>query len=387
LSSHASEPNTTRVRWRIIWLLLFWGLFGAGYSTYYYVRAAVTDQAADPLLWAASGALGWSFWAIATMAIQRLAKMFSFEKPYRWRSLPVHCAGSIVTTLVHVVWATLLVRLPWVLAGRETFQASYGQINWVEQTLSLRAPIDIMIYWGILIAIFSVDYYRRYLERDLRATQLEKQLVETELEVLKLHIQPHFLFNTLHSIVSLIREQDNEGAARMAVGLGELLRRVLSESGRYECPLRDEVEFLERYIEIERTRFQDRLDVSMSVADGTEAAYVPVLLLQPIVENAIRHGLAGRAGTCRLDISAGHDGKNLVIDITDSGSVNIDTPTSPGLGIGLGVTRQRIKAMYGAEGKIDLEQLTDSRTRVRVVLPFASTPLFETEATEDDRVD
>jgi LytS/YehU family sensor histidine kinase len=122
----------------------------------------------------------------------------------------------------------------------------------------------------------------------------------------------------------------------------------------------------------------------MNIAGGTEVAYVPVLLLQPIVENAIRHGLAGRTGTCRLDISARQDGRNLVIDIIDSGSDSIDTPTKPGLGIGLGVTRQRIQAMYGAEGKIDLEQLTDSRTRVRVVLPFASSPLFETKATEDD---
>ncbi len=237
MNAHDTAPRAREFRWRIIWLILFWSLVGAGFSIYYYIRAAVTDQAADPLLWAASGAVVWLYWAFATRVIQALAKRFPFQGPKRWRHITIHSAASVAIPLVHVVWSVFFTPLPWILGGRESFQAAYGHIDWIDQTLSLRGPLDVMLYWAILIAIFSVEYYRRYLERDLRATQLEKQLVETELDVLKLHIQPHFLFNTLHSIVALIRENDSEGAAKMAIGLGELLRRVLSETERYECPL------------------------------------------------------------------------------------------------------------------------------------------------------
>ncbi len=141
--------------------------------------------------------------------------------------------------------------------------------------------------------------------------------------------------------------------------------------------LKDELDFLERYLEIERTRFQDRLDVSMKIGDGTETAFVPVLLLQPIAENAIRHGLSGKTGASSLEISTLKEGKNLIIDIVDSGAESDAASANPGLGIGLGITRQRLEAMYGNKGRITLEQLPDSKTRVRVTLPFTSEPIFE----------
>src|SRR5262249_2873049 len=154
---------------------------------------------------------------------------------------------------------------------------------------------------------YALDYYQKFQERELKAAQLEGRLAQAELQNLKAQLQPHFLFNTLHAI-SVLMQENVQAANRMLVRLSELLRMALDTAGAQEVTLKQEVEFAQRYLEIEQTRFQDRLSVKIDVDPSALDARAPSLLLQPLVENAVRHGIARRAGAGLLEIIARREG-------------------------------------------------------------------------------
>ena len=229
-----------------------------------------------------------------------------------------------------------------------------------------------IVYGLLVVGGRALAAQERARQLELRQAQLEAEVTRAQLDALRLEIQPHFLFNALNSIAALIRTKDNAAALSMLVGLSELMRSTLDRDPTQLLPLADEVALLERYVAIQRTRFGDRLDVAYSIAKDCETAAVPAFLLQPIVENALRHGLAdGRP--CRIEIGAANgDGATMRIWVTDNGK-----GLPPGFdlardaGTGLGNTRARIQRLYGEGASLVLGSQPGGGTSVELILPRA----------------
>src|SRR4051812_26038706 len=186
-------------------------------------------------------------------------------------------------------------------------------------------------------------YYRLYLERRVLASELEAQLSRAQLHALQMQIRPHFLFNTLNTISGLVRTDDKAAAITMLAGLGDLLRLLLRSDGAQEVPVRQELELIERYLQIEQVRFGDKLAIELNVEDGVEDALVPNLILQPLVENAVRHGIG--AATGRVSVVVERVGETLRLAVSDSGDGGLHDAESQG--IGLANTRARLERLYG----------------------------------------
>src|SRR4030095_1156198 len=165
-------------------------------------------------------------------------------------------------------------------------------------------PFASLFYGSILGIASAVDYYRQFRERQLRASQLEAQLAQAEVQMLKMQLHPHFLFNTLNGITGLVRDNDNAAAVEMLVGLSDLLRQTLDNAGKQEVRLGEELEWLELYLKLQQIRFSDRLQVSIKAAPETLDALVPNLITQPLVENAIRHGIGPRVAPGSVSLTA-----------------------------------------------------------------------------------
>jgi sensor histidine kinase YesM len=217
---------------------------------------------------------------------------------------------------------------------------------------------DMLAYWASVGVIHAIEYYRESRERELEATQLA-------LENLRSQLQPHFLFNTLQSISTLIH-RDPVAADRMLTDLSDLLRLSLRSTASQEVPLRDELDFLARYLEIMRVRFGDRLVIRVDVSPDVLTAMVPSLVLQPIVENAIRHGMADRPDVGHVAVSGRRNGDSLRLEVADDGPGLASSP--PGNGIGLANTRERLARLYGGRGK--LEMVEDQGLTVRMTIPL-----------------
>jgi len=249
----------------------------------------------------------------------------------------------------------------------------------------------VVIYWLIIGVYYSFDYYRQFREHKLIAAQLETQLAQAQLQALKMQLQPHFLFNTLHAISALM-DDDIKAARLMLVRLSELLRQTLDNIGIQEVPLRQELEFLKSYLEIEQTRFQDRLRIQYQINPEILDARVPNLILQPLVENAIKHGIAPRAKGGLIKISVWHETDNrsmesnssvnangmLGVQVSDNGDGNNkngtnrmgDIPLKEG--IGLTNTRKRLHQLYGLDGSLKVKTDHENGFAVTIKFPYTS---------------
>jgi len=229
--------------------------------------------------------------------------------------------------------------------------------------------LQFVIYAVLVAGAHGLEYYRRSRERE----QLEARLAETRLQLLSMQIQPHFLFNTLNTIAELVHE-DPDTADTMIAGLSDLLRRALDLGATQQIPLSAELELLSRYLDIQRARFGERLQVSVNVDGAARNAAVPVLMLQPLVENAIRHGLAARIDAGRIDIDARLAGDRLVLDVTDDGAGNGDEIAPGPERVGLGNTRARLDALYGDHCRLSLTRVPGRGARVSLEIPFRPMP-------------
>jgi sensor histidine kinase YesM len=230
----------------------------------------------------------------------------------------------------------------------------------------------LLVYAAIAGCAHAIDLYRKYRRRELEATRLQARLAHARLDALRAQLQPHFLFNTLNTVANLVRKGDRDGAVRTIAGLSDLLRLVLDGSHDDEVPLRAEVDFARRYLGLEQARFADRLVVEVDVSPDTEGALVPNLLLQPIVENAVRHGIARRPGAGRIRIEAARVEEHLVVRVTDDGPGPGNG--TEGRGLGLGNTRQRLEELYGDAQHLELRAAEDGGAVVEIVLPFREAP-------------
>ena len=232
-----------------------------------------------------------------------------------------------------------------------------------------RNIIDMAFYWAVLAFGFSSEIYRKYRSEELKTAQLETRLIETELKALRQQMHPHFLFNTLNTVAVLVREKKNDEAVTLVARLSTLLRMTLDNTGVQEVTLRQEMDFLECYLEIQQARFSDRLKVSMAISPEAMTARIPNLLLHPIVENAILHGIAPRPGPGHVDLLGRVEGGNLHLEVRDDG-LGFDGTRRAREGIGLANTRERLSKIYGARGQLLLRSEPGRGVSVQIVLPY-----------------
>jgi two-component system, LytTR family, sensor kinase len=291
----------------------------------------------------------WWLWAAVTPLVVGLARRFPIHGPRLPRNLAIHMIAGAVVAVAKT------------FADRALFALLTG--FWMYLLVSTLA-LNFAIYAGLVAAAHGVQYYRRSRERD----QLEARLADARLQLLGMQLQPHFLFNTLNTIAELVHE-DADAADAMISRLSDLLRQTLDLGSLQRIPLGDEVDLVRRYIDIQKARFGDRLQIDISIPDHLRGVAVPALLLQPLVENAIRHGLGSRLDAGRIDIRARADEDHLTILVSDDG--DSDGVAGPER-VGLGNTRARLEALYGPGSRLDLTRGDAGRgTRVTVRIPRA----------------
>jgi len=354
---HSGRPVRSRyvpvmisARARRLWLLgtLTWVTLGLMSAAQQATWRALTGRPVNWLFIVPNSLADWLTCGMFTPAFYWMVRRFPIRGERWWARLPVHLAASFVFVVLKVsIYHPLFNALnpteprPWSMILFGGFYA------------------DMLAYWASVGVIHAIEYYRESRERELEATRLA-------LENLRAQLQPHFLFNTLQSISTLIH-RDAAAADRMLTDLSELLRLSLRSSASQEVPLRDELGFLDRYLDIMRVRFGDRLRIVVDAAGDVRDALVPSLVLQPIVENAITHGMADRPDVGHVSVRARRNGPALWLEVSDDGP-GLTAPAGNGNGIGLANTRERVARLYGTSGSVDF--LTDRGLTVRISIPF-----------------
>jgi signal transduction histidine kinase len=301
-----------------------------------------------------------------------LARRFPFGRDTWRRSLAVHIPSMLVVTFVRVMMSEFVVlhvlRAYW--TDTPTKIASYW--SRVPRSYIMQFDWEIMTYCAIVGFSHAVAYYREAQERSVSASQLEARLAEAQLQALQRQLHPHFLFNTLNAISALMH-RDIEAADQMLMKLSDLLRMALDQPGVQEVALKDELDFLGKYLEIEQARFGERLTVRFDVDPVTLDAQVPNLLLQPLVENSIRHAIAARVEGGLIEIRARHSREDLILEVRDNGpGLTAPRPQQSGGGVGLANTRSRLEHLYGPNHRLQFEQPAGGGLAVIVTIPFRS---------------
>jgi two-component system, LytTR family, sensor kinase len=290
----------------------------------------------------------------------------------------LHLAIGVVFTLGHIFLKSLTPYGYWDPTHREWSSAIWDshthtlRMPWVVfRSMFLSSVVDDVTsgYLPILLIAHAMAYYRRFRRGELRASQLEAQLAKARLQTLKSQLQPHFLFNTMHSISALMLT-DVQAADRMMSRLSDLLRVSLENAGMQITTLSRELEFMNCYLEIEKVRFEERLSVVLDVAPDTLDAQVPHLLLQPLVDNALKHGISQLPGGGEIRIAASTQENTLQLEVQDNGPGALCTGPFRTSGVGLRVTRERLESLYGQDQSFELLSPPNGGVTVRVCIPF-----------------
>ena len=331
---------------------------------------AVGDEG-KPILWSAAlidYLCFWVGWGLLSGPIAALVHRYPISRQCRRNALYL-LAATAVTSPLHSIFcfAVLAVGIHFL-----NVKLPYDHMMSLKQTILVLYPRG-MIYSLLIVAIMhALNYYHQYEERALAATQLEAQLTQAKLHLLKMQLHPHFLFNTLNSISALLHE-DVELADLMIERLGDFLRLTLEHSTAQEVTLREELEFLNCYLAIEQIRLQERLTKVIHVDHEILEARVPSLILQPIVENAVRHGIAPRTAGGRLEISVWRDRSRLFLRVQDNGAgLAANSTGGNGKGMGLAITRARLERLYGIDQRCALENAPEGGAIVTLEIPFAA---------------
>jgi signal transduction histidine kinase len=315
----------------------------------------------------------WYLWALFTPAIIWLSQHFRFERKGLWRAVVIHVPSVVLFSLTHIL---IMSGVQWWFARAQGRPFAW----WPEAQKSALLNFDweMMTYWAIVGLSHAVLYYRESKDRALRTAQLETRLVEAQLKTLQQQLHPHFLFNTLHAISALMH-RDVEAADRTLMRLSDLLRLTLENLGQQEIPLQAELDFLSKYVQIEQTRFADRLIVRFDVQPETLDTLVPNLILQPLVENAIKHGVAKKTGPGHIDISARREGDKLRMEVRDDGvGLSENALTALQKGIGVSTTRARLQHLFGADCRFEFHRQAAGLSVV-VVIPWQTDARIKTE--------
>jgi two-component system, LytTR family, sensor kinase len=318
-------------------------------------------------------------WAGLTLGIFWLARRFPFGQGKWLRSLAVHLAACFLCALIYAALCVVINQL-----FREIITKPMITPDVLLYFFIAKLNNSFFFYWAIVAVSHGLNYYAKFRDRELRSSQLEARLAQTQLQVLKMQLQPHFLFNTLNAISALVHK-DPDLAEQLIARLGDLLRATLDNANRQEVSLRQELDFIGPYLEIEKARLGARLSVAVDVDPAAMDARVPNLILQPLVENAIRHGIAPRSEAGHIEIQARRengvlhlavrdDGPGLALDRRDKGADSIGRE-----GIGLANTRARLEKLHGSAHRFELTNRSEGGLQVDIAIPFqeASAPSGE----------
>jgi two-component system LytT family sensor kinase len=318
----------------------------------------------------------WYVPAALTPQIFRIAHRFPIDSA-RWpKALGAHALAAGGFSVVHLACMVGVRAVLW----PGIWPPSYGSwIQGVQRMYLLNLDWALMTYAAIVGLSYALGYYRESQARAINAAHLEARLAEARLKTLEAQLHPHFLFNTLHAISTLVHTQP-DAADRMISRLSDLLRITFSHSGAARVPLHEELEFLQKYLEIEQTRFRDRLTVGYEIDPDTLDAEVPRLILQPIVENAIKHGIAPRSGPGTVRISARREGEELRLEVRDNG-IGLSGGARARLndGVGLSNTRARLECLYGDAHTLEFSDAGQGLA-VEMRFPFHRVPSDTDEA-------
>ncbi|MBN9658556.1 MAG: histidine kinase [Acidobacteria bacterium] len=350
---------------------LAWTLLGLFMFSQGIVQSRFTN---DPSPWwhhLAGWMVGVYVWFALTPVVFWLGHRYPLERRYWIRRTLLHTSFAfVIAPLQLALEAAVLSQMGVFPMYMKTFVAAFFFL------VILAFHQGILTYWSVLGVQQGFAWYRRYEERqqealrlELRSSQLERQLVQAHLGALKMQLQPHFLFNTLNAIMVLVRQQKGREAEEMLGRLSDLLRCVLEDVDSQEIPLRRELEYLQLYLSIEQVRFQDRMRVEIAAAPEVMDAAVPHMILQPIVENAIRHGIGRSSSAGRLRISAALVDGQLELRVLDDGPGLILTAPAPSRGIGLSNTRARLEQLYGRAARLTVENAPEGGVAATIVLP------------------
>jgi sensor histidine kinase YesM len=366
--SHQPAAGGRRRRW--LRLALIWGIWtfvGLVFTLQSYFTSYRSEQPMS-IIDSAYLQFTWSYlWALATPLVLWAASRIPIERSNWLRGAFLHVPVSLGLSIVVTAIGHVFVWLYWGRTLGRPF--SFERMT---RFVVLNFSEGIGIYMLIALSSYAFSYYRRYRESQMRTFQLEAQLSQAQLQALKMQLHPHFLFNTLHSISALLNK-DPESARKMITRLGDFLRLTLENSGSQEVTLEQEMTFLRCYLEIERVRFQDRLVTRVDVPEQTLDARVPNLILQPIVENAIRHGIAPRSTPGLIEIEAERRNSTLRIRVRDNGPGLPNHRTSENMfkkGLGLANTEKRLEQLYGADHLFDLSDHPEGGLVVTLEIPF-----------------
>ncbi len=316
----------------------------------------------------------WLVWGLLTPAIFDVADRFRLDRAGWWRRLPIHLMAGAVFIILHLPAALVL----WYYTNPLPQIRLLGFGHAVAQAGRGYLLLEVLAYGAALGLFYAIDNHRRLHYRELdaarltaRAASLETQAVAARLDALRMEMNPHFLFNALNTVSGLVREREHDTAVTVLSRLGDLLRGTLDQAHTQTVPLEQELANLRLYLDIERERFRDRLQVQLAVPESTFGFAVPAFSLQPLVENAVRHGIARTPGpglirvTGRLDAES----RTLILSVEDSGP-GFPRERPPG-GIGLANVRARLTQLYGAEGWLTIEGLEPAGSRVSLHIPAA----------------
>jgi len=351
------------VRWTLyLALMTLLGFINVGQSYLHFLTEGKTEAFSFwPTL--ALGVSDWYMWAALTPLIIWLSHRFPFH-PEGWlKSLLVHVGCNLAFS--SVVFSITIPLFLWVTP----YDRDRSIWLWIQGKANLYMILYFWIYWAILGSILSTQYYRQFRDREMKASRLEGKLAQAQLQVLKMQLHPHFLFNTLNAISALLHK-DAESADVMIARLGELLRTTLENVGTQEIPLRQELEFIQPYLEIEKARLGERLQVGMDIDPEAMDAAVPNLVLQPLVENAIRHGIAPYAQKGRIEIRARHENGMLRMEVEDNGpGLSLEQQVNFRPGVGIANTRARLQQLYGRNHYFEMKNGASKGLTVTLLIP------------------
>lgn len=314
----------------------------------------------------------WLLWVVFMPAVFVLARRYQFHGPSRLKSALAHAGLGLVIATAHGVTFAVTFHA---FTGKVLAPTFAGQVRWFVYGYLL---MDLITYAACVGIYWSVEYFSQYqasalaaARSDAHAAKLQLRLADARIHALRMELNPHFLFNALNSVSGLVRKGEQASAVEMLARLGELMRTTLNRDMPPEVPLAEEVALLLRFLDIEMVRFGDRLRVGWDVGADVWQAMVPPLILQPLVENALRHGISRRSGAGLLHISARRSGLQLELVVQDSGEGVQKAARPVGAGIGLTNTRARLEELYGTEGaSLDLSNVASGGARARILLPL-----------------
>jgi two-component system LytT family sensor kinase len=338
-----------------------------------YMQNRLAGDPEIPWSWIAFQSGEWLILGALTPLVYALATRYPLRSPHVWRNLGIHLSGAL---LLCVGWATMGIGLRALLGTLPTDTPLLRHyMSWLLTSL----PWSVFVYFTVLGCVFAFAYFLEAKDREAVAARLSAQVAEARLGALRMQLHPHFLFNSLNAVAVLVRDGRNADATNVVEQLSEMLREVLGDEDSQEVTLAHELSFVRRYLGIEQMRFSDRLDVRWRIAPEAEDALVPSFLLQPLVENALRHGVAATSARSTIEIDADVRGDELRLGVSNDAPAAETRAGTAGRGVGLPNTRERLATLFGNRAGFTLTE-SAGRVRAEVRMPYrrsaASAPVL-----------